>query len=43
MLRRDFLSASSIAIGLSTAGVGSATPMIAAKGILDFGTIPDGW
>jgi polygalacturonase len=42
MLRRDFLSASSIALGLSASGVGSAAPIAAAKSILDYGARPDG-
>jgi polygalacturonase len=42
MLRRDFLSASSLALGFSAAGVGSAAPLLAAKSILDYGAVPDG-
>lgn len=42
MLRREFLSASSIALGVSAAGVGSAAPLRAAKSILDYGAVPDG-
>jgi len=42
MLRRDFLSASSLALGFSTAGLGSAAPLLAAKSILDYGAVPDG-
>jgi hypothetical protein len=48
MLRRDFLSASSIAMGIAATGVASAAPIMAAKGaatfknILDFNAIPDG-
>jgi hypothetical protein len=41
MLRRDFLSASSLAMAMATPGVGlAATP--AAKSILDYGAIADG-
>jgi polygalacturonase len=42
MLRRDFLTASSIVTGLSAAGVASAAPLQAARSILDFGAKPDG-
>jgi polygalacturonase len=42
MLRRDFLAASSVAMGLSAAGVGSAAPLNEAHSILDFGAQPDG-
>lgn len=42
MLRRDFLSASSIALGLSATGVGSAAPIASAKSVLEYGAIPDG-
>ena len=42
MLRRDFLSGSSLALGFSAAGVGSAAPLLAAKSILDYGAVPDG-
>jgi polygalacturonase len=48
MLRRDFLSASSIALGMSATGIASAAPLVTAKGagatrsILDYGAVPDG-
>lgn len=42
MLRRDFLSASSLLMGVSAAGLGSAAPIAAAKNILDYGAKPDG-
>lgn len=42
MLRREFLSASSLAIAVSATGVGSAAPMVTAKSILDYGARPDG-
>ncbi|HEX4030633.1 MAG TPA: glycosyl hydrolase family 28 protein [Terracidiphilus sp.] len=42
MLRRDFLSASPLVMGLATAGVGSASPLKAAKSILDYGARPGG-
>ena len=42
MLRRDFLSASSLVLGMSTTCVGSAAPLHAAKSILDYGAQPDG-
>ena len=42
MLRRDFLTGSSIAVGLSAAGVASAAPLREARSILDFGAKPDG-
>lgn len=42
MLRREFLSASSIAMGLSAAGVASAAPLREARSILDFGAKPGG-
>lgn len=42
MLRREFLSASSMAMAMSAAGVGSAAPLAAAKNILDYGAKPDG-
>lgn len=42
MLRRDVLSASSLALGFSAAGVGSAAPLRASKSILDYGAVPDG-
>jgi polygalacturonase len=42
MLRRDFLSASSMAMAVSATGVGSAAPILAAKSILDYGAKPDG-
>ncbi len=42
MLRREFLAASSIVMGLSAAGVGSAAPLREARSILDFGAKPDG-
>lgn len=42
MLRRDFLSGSSLAFGFSAAGVGSAAPLLAAKSILDYGAVPNG-
>ena len=42
MLRRTFLSASSLAMGIAATGVGSAAPLIAAKSILDYGATPDG-
>jgi polygalacturonase len=42
MLRRDFLSASSLAVAVSATGVGSAAPLLSAKSILDYGAKPDG-
>jgi polygalacturonase len=42
MLRRDFLKTSSLAMGVSAAGAGSAAPISAAKNIMDFGATPDG-
>jgi len=42
MLRRTFLSASSMTMALSATGVGSAAPIQAAKSILDYGAKPDG-
>ena len=42
MLRRDFLTGSSIVVGLSAAGVASAAPLREARSILDFGANPDG-
>ncbi len=48
MLRREFLSASSLAFGISAAGIGQAAPILAAQGtgaaksILDYGSVPDG-
>ena len=42
MLRREFLSASSIALGVSATGIGSAAPLRAAKSILDYGALPGG-
>ena len=42
MLRRDFLSASSLALGFSVPGVGLAAPLLASKSILDYGAVPDG-
>jgi polygalacturonase len=42
MLRREFLSASSLAMAVSATGVGSAAPILAAKSILDYGARPDG-
>lgn len=42
MLRRDFLSASTLALGLSATGVGSAAPLLAAKSILDYRAVSDG-
>lgn len=48
MLRRDFLSASSIALGMSATGIASTAPLVTAKGvgatrsILDYGAVPDG-
>ena len=42
MLRRDFLSVSSMAMAVSATGVGSAAPLLAAKSILDYGAKPDG-
>ena len=42
MLRREFLSASSIAVGVSAVGLGSAAPLRAAKSILDYGAVPGG-
>lgn len=42
MLRREFLSTSSLAIGFSAAGVGSAAPFHAAHSILDYGAVADG-
>jgi polygalacturonase len=41
MLRREFLSASSLAMGLSAAGVASAAPLSVVRSILDFGAKPD--
>jgi polygalacturonase len=42
MLRRHFLAASPVVIGVAAAGVGSAAPLNAAKSILDSGAVPDG-
>lgn len=48
MLRRDFLSASSLVMGMSSTGIASAAPIMAAgsattfKNILDYGAMPDG-
>lgn len=42
MLRRSFLTASSLAMGVSATGLGSAAPLPAAKSILDYGAVPDG-
>ena len=48
MLRRDFLSASTFALGASATGVAAAAPIVttkgagAAKNILDYGAVPDG-
>lgn len=48
MLRRDFLSASSLLMGMSSASLASAAPIVAAKGagtaknILDYNAISDG-
>jgi polygalacturonase len=42
MLRRDFLSVSSMAMAVSATGVGSAAPLLAAKSVLDYGAKPDG-
>lgn len=42
MLRREFLSASSLVMGMSTAGFGSVESIRAAKSILDYGAKPDG-
>jgi hypothetical protein len=42
MLRREFLSASSLAIGLNATQLGSAAPLPAAKNIVDYGAVPDG-
>jgi polygalacturonase len=42
MLRRDFLSASPLAMAVAATGVGSAAPILAAKSILDYGARPDG-
>lgn len=48
MFRRDFLSASTLALGVSAAGFGQAAPLLAAqasgraRSILDYGAIPDG-
>jgi len=42
MLRRTFLSSSSIALGMSATGVGMAAPLRAAKSILDYGANADG-
>jgi len=42
MLRRDFLTGTSLAMGLSAAGLGQAAPLGAAKSILDYGAVPDG-
>ena len=42
MLRRDFLTASSVAMGLSATGVGSAAPLREVRSILDFGAEPNG-
>lgn len=42
MLRRSFLSAASIALGMSATGVGMAAPLREAKSILDYGAKPDG-
>lgn len=40
MLRREFLSASSIALGVSAVGIGSGAPLRTAKNILDYGAVP---
>jgi len=42
MLRRDFLSGSSLAMAVSATGIGSAAPILAAKTIVDYGAKPDG-
>ena len=42
MLRREFLAGSSMAMGLSAAGVASAAPLTQARSILDYGATPDG-
>lgn len=42
MLRREFLTGSSIVMGLSAAGVALAAPLHEAGSILDFGAKPDG-
>jgi polygalacturonase len=48
VFRRDFLSASTLALGVSAAGFGQAAPLLAtqasgkARSILDYGAIPDG-
>jgi polygalacturonase len=42
MLRRDFLSASSLMVGMSATNLAFATPIQAAKSILDYGAVPDG-
>ncbi len=42
MLRREFLSGSSLAVGLSAAGIATAAPLRAAKSILDNGAVADG-
>jgi polygalacturonase len=42
MLRRDFLSASTLVIGASVKGIGSSVPFSGAKSILDYGARPDG-
>jgi polygalacturonase len=42
MLRRDFLSASSLTMGLAATGAESAAPLRAAKSILDYGAVPGG-
>ncbi len=42
MLRRNFLAGTSLAMGLSAAGVGLAAPLRAARSILDYGAVPDG-
>jgi polygalacturonase len=42
MRRRDFLSASTLALGVAVPGVGMAGTIPAAKNILDYGAKPDG-
>ena len=42
MLRRDFLSGLSLALGYSASGLGALTPPSAVKNILDYGANPNG-
>lgn len=42
MLRRDFLSASSIVMGMFPAALGHSSPLQTARSVLDYGAVPDG-